>query len=266
MNNLVIVRGAGDLATGTIAKLYNCGFKVLALETSNPTTIRRHISFSSAIFDKSVCIEGVTGKLINCVCELEDLDGIGVMVDPNCDILNEVSPIAIIDAIIAKKNLGTSIDMADIVIALGPGFNASVDCHAVVETKRGHNLGKIYYDGFAIENTGIPGNINGFSTERVLHSPETGIIKVIHDIGSIVSIGDTIALINDVPLVATMDGLVRGMIRDGMFVEKGLKIADIDPRYDQIKNCYTISDKARCIAGGALEALLFLQKKGDTNE
>lgn len=266
MNNLVIVRGAGDLATGTIAKLHNCGFKVLALETKEPTTIRRHISFSSAVFDKKVCIEGITGTLINSVSELENLDGIGVMVDPNGDILNEVSPIAVVDAILAKKNLGTTINMSNIVIALGPGFNASVDCHAVVETKRGHSLGKIYYNGFAIKNTGTPGDINGFSKERVIHSPKTGKINVIHDIGSIVKLGDTIALIDDTPVIATMDGLVRGMIRDKMNVAKGLKIADIDPRCDQIKNCYTISDKARCIAGGVIEALLFLKKGADIVE
>lgn len=262
INNLIIVRGAGDLATGTISKLHNCGFKVLALETDNPTTIRRHISFSSAVFEKTVSIEGIKGTLINSINELENLDGVGIMVDPSCDILKEVTPLAVVDAIIAKKNLGTNIDMSNIVIALGPGFNASVDCHAVIETKRGHSLGKIYYDGFAIKNTGVPGNINGFSKERVLHSLASGKIKVICDIGSIVKKGDTLALIDETPLIATMDGLVRGMIRDGMVVKKGLKIADIDPRCDQLKNCYTISDKARCIAGGVIEALLFLQKRG----
>lgn len=261
MDNLVIVRGAGDLATGIISKLYNCGFKVVALETSNPTTIRRHISFSSAVYDGEVKIEGIKGTLITSVTDLEKIDGIGIMIDETCNILNEVSPLAVIDAIIAKKNLGTNIDMAKIVIAVGPSFNASVDCHAVIESKRGHNLGRIYYNGYAIENTGIPGYIGGFSKERVIHAPKSGKINIISDIGSIVKKGDTIALIDDTKIYATIDGLIRGMIRDKMYVNYGLKIADIDPRCDELKNCYTISDKARCIAGGVLEALIFLQNR-----
>ena len=164
-------------------------------------------------------------------------------------------------AILAKRNLGTHIDMAPITIGIGPGFFAGKDVHAVIETKRGHHLGKVIYNGEAIKNSGIPGNIGGFTKERVIHSEWEGNIRNISKIGDTVKKGQIIALINGNKVLATIDGLLRGIIKDGYFVTKGFKIADIDPRMDEYKNCFTISDKARSIGGGALEAILTLKNK-----
>ena len=187
-----------------------------------------------------------------------------LMIDPNGEMIKQLHPIAVVDAILAKKNLGTTRDMAPITIALGPGFTAGEDVDVVIETMRGHRLGRIIKEGSAIPNTGIPGVIKGFGKERVIHSPAKGILRNICHITDMVSKGQLLAKIEtpegtivDVP--ASMDGLLRGLIRDGYPVTKGFKIADIDPRAEEYDNCFTISDKARCIAGGVLEALLYLK-------
>ena len=164
----------------------------------------------------------------------------------------------VVVSILAKKNLGTNIEDAKIVIVVGTGFTASIDCDAVIESKRGHDLGRIIYNGSAIENTGIPGNIDGRSTERVFHSPASGIMKNNVNIGDKVSKNDLIFTVNSQEVHASFDGIIRGIIKDGFSVEKGMKVADIDPRLDQIANCNKVSDKARCIAGGVLEVILQL--------
>ena len=181
---------------------------------------------------------------------------IPVLIDPDCKILEEIQPQVLIDAILAKKNLGTTMDMAETVIALGPGFTAGVDAHLVIETQRGHNLGRVLTEGAAAPNTGIPGVIAGYGKERVIHAPAAGILQNKSKIGDLVEKGQTIAMIGDVPVTATLTGVLRGLIRDGYPVTEGFKIADIDPRESEQKNCYTISDKARCIAGGVLEGIL----------
>ena len=263
IDKLIIVRGAGDIATGVIHKLNRCGFNVLALEVKNPLSIRRKVCFSEAIYDGEVCIDNVTCKFIQSEEDLKNafrLKKACVAIDPKGILINKLKPKVVVDAIIAKKNLGTTINMAPITIGLGPGFFAGEDVDFVIETMRGHNLGRVIDKGFAIKNTGIPGNINGFSKERVIYSKESGVIRNACDIGDIVKKNQVIATINNdnksVDVLATMDGLLRGIIRDGSSVKKDLKIADIDPRTDEIKNCETISDKARCIAGGVLEAIL----------
>ena len=185
-------------------------------------------------------------------------DGVHVVIDPKLTILNRITPFALVDCILAKKNLGTKIDMSKIVIGVGPGFNAGVDCHAVVETKRGHNLGKIYYSGSAIPNTGIPGEVGGKSADRVLHSPVEGLIDNAVRIGDVVAKGDLVFTVANERVYAKFSGVVRGIIRYGFNVSKGMKVADIDPRMGQIENCETISDKARTISGGVLEAILNL--------
>ncbi|QVK20816.1 EF2563 family selenium-dependent molybdenum hydroxylase system protein [Mycoplasmatota bacterium] len=262
MDNVIIVRGAGDLASGIIYKLNKSGFKIIALEIDNPTSIRRKVSFSEAIYDE-VCnvedLEAVKCKTIEEVKECLDDDNVAVMVDPKVEILNEIKPIALVDSILAKKNIGTRIDMADIVIGVGPGFYASSDSHAVIETKRGHDLGKIYYKGSAKENTGVPGDIAGYSKERVFHSPADGIINNYVKIGDIVEKNEKIFSVNGIDVLAPFSGVIRGVIKNGFKVHEGMKVADIDPRLDEVKNCITISEKARCIAGGVLEAILNLK-------
>lgn len=266
-NKLVIVRGGGDIASGTIMKLYKCGYSVLVLEIPSPSSIRRNVSFSEAVYEQTQTVEDVTCYLANNIQEAKELLNQGklaMLVDPDCRCLKEFRPIALIDAILAKKNLGTTKDMAPITIALGPGFCAGADVDAVIETMRGHSLGRVIYSGEAIKNTGVPGKIAGFDKERVIHSPAEGILKNIHHITDTVKAGELIAKIEGTdkttPVYATIDGLLRGLIRDGYPVTKGFKIADIDPRAEEYNNCFTISDKARCIAGGALEALMYLTR------
>jgi xanthine dehydrogenase accessory factor len=190
---------------------------------------------------------------------------LAVLVDPLGESIPALQPLAVVDSILAKKNLGTNRNMAPITVALGPGFTAGEDVDAVVETKRGHNLGRVLWSGTAAPNTGIPGVIGGYGKERVIHCPAEGILRNRAKITDTVSKGDVIALVEteegEIPVKATLDGILRGLIRDGYPVKMGFKMADIDPRAEELDNCFTISDKARCIAGGVLEAIL--QRKGE---
>ncbi len=275
MNQLIVVRGGGDIATGTIMKLYQCGFSVLILEIPTPSAIRRNVAFSEAVYQGTQTIEGITCYLAKDIEEAEQFLAEGkltMLIDPKGLCLDTFHPLALVDAILAKKNLGTTKSMAPITVALGPGFTADKDSNedpqcvdAVIETMRGHNLGRVIYEGSAIPNTGIPGKIAGFDKERVIHSPAKGILRNVSSITDIVKKGQIIAEIETnegiVPVEATLDGLLRGLIRDGYPVTKGFKIADIDPRANEYNNCFTVSDKARCIAGGVLEAILHLKKE-----
>lgn len=256
---MVIVRGGGDIATGTIYRLYQCGYAVLILETDKPTAIRRKVAFCEAVYDETAIVEGVTCRRVETVEQLfqawNDRE-IPLMVDPYGKMIEKLHPHVTIDAILAKKNLGTNRNMAPLTIALGPGFCAGEDVDYVVETMRGHQLGRILSEGFAIPNTGIPGIIGGYGAERVIHAPATGKICVNAQIGDLVEKEQVLAKIGDVEVTASLTGVLRGIIRDGFSVTKGLKIADIDPRKEQKKNCDTISDKARCIAGSVLEILV----------
>ena len=268
MKDLVIVRGGGDLATGTIYKLKKCGFPVLILETAQPSAIRRNVAFSEAVYQGTQTVEDMTCFLAASPAHAEQLLSEGklaVLVDPEGAIIPRLKPMAVVDGILAKRNLGTTRKLAPITVALGPGFTAGTDVDAVIETRRGHDLGRVLWHGTAAPNTGIPGIIAGYGRERVIHSPAEGILRNVRKITDTVSKGEVIALVEmeagTVPVEATLDGLLRGLIRDGYPVKTGFKIADIDPRTDEYDNCFTISDKARCIAGGVLEAIL--QRKGE---
>ena len=268
MKDLIVVRGGGDLATGTIYKLRKCGFPVLVLETGAPSAIRRNVAFSEAVYQGSQQVEDMTCRLASSLEQARqwlDENQLVLLVDPAGEAIARLKPMAVVDAILAKKNLGTHREMAPITVALGPGFTAGVDVDAVVETKRGHNLGRVLWQGTAAPNTGIPGVIAGYGKERVIHSPAEGILRNVCKITDTVRRGQVIAAVETaagtVPVEATLDGLLRGLIRDGYPVTKGFKIADIDPRVEEYQNCFTISDKARCIAGGVLEAII--QLKGE---
>ena len=270
MKNLIIVRGGGDLATGTIYKLKKSGFPILILEVATPSAIRRNVAFCEAVYQGTQTVEDMTCYLAASQEQAEQFLSEGkltVLVDPMGESIVKLKPLAVVDAILAKRNLGTHKEMAPITVALGPGFTAGEDVDAVIETKRGHNLGRVLWSGSAAPNTGIPGIIGGYGKERVIHCPATGILRNVKKITDTVSKGDTIALVEtadgSVPVKATLDGILRGLIRDGYPVTAGFKMADIDPRADELDNCFTISDKARCIAGGVLEAIL--QRKGELN-
>ena len=268
MKDLIIVRGGGDLATGTIYKLKKSGFPVLILEVKNPSAIRRNVAFSEAIYQGQQTVEDMTCFRADSLQQAENFlqeDKLTILVDPKGEAIAKLKPVAVVDAIIAKRNLGTAKTMAPVTVALGPGFVAGEDVDAVVETKRGHNLGRVIWSGSAAPNTGVPGLIGGFGKERVMHSPAQGILKNVKKITDTVTKGEVIAVIETgsdmVPVEASLDGILRGLIRDGYPVTKGFKIADIDPRSEEYENCFTISDKARCIAGGVLEAILQLKKE-----
>ncbi|MBW5398965.1 EF2563 family selenium-dependent molybdenum hydroxylase system protein [Brachyspira pilosicoli] len=270
-NELVIVRGAGDLATGVVYSLYKAHFKVIILETQHPSAIRRKVALSEAVYDGKTKVEDIEAVLVKNYEEAlniianKDYKEIPILIDPNCEILNHIKPTFLIDAIIAKKNLGTNKSMAKYTIALGPGFTAGKDCDIVIETMRGHNLGRMYLEGEAIPNTGIPGNIGGKEAERVIHASSDGIIENIKNIGDFVREKEVIAYINNdnkkIEVIAPFEGLLRGIIRDGFKVRNGLKIADIDPRKSEYNNCFTISDKARNLGGSVLTAMMYLYNR-----
>ncbi len=261
-DNLILIRGAGDIATGTIQKLVRAGFSVLATETDKPSAIRRLVALSEAVYEGSFTVEDITAVRTDSLPEAYTVMNAGhvaIMVDPSCRLLSELQPFAVVDAILAKKNLGTNRGMAPITIALGPGFTAGEDVDVVVETMRGHNLGRLIFEGTALPNTGVPGMIEGMGRERVIHAPMAGTISNKAVISDIIEKGQMIAEIDGNPVIASIDGVLRGLIRDGFYVPQGFKIADIDPRDAEKENCFTISDKARCIGGAVLEAILMLR-------
>ncbi|MFR4479883.1 MAG: selenium-dependent molybdenum cofactor biosynthesis protein YqeB [Fusobacterium sp.] len=263
-DDIVIVRGGGDIASGAIQKLYRSGFKVLVLETETPSAIRRKVAFCEAVYEKEIEIEGIKARLVANDEEIQDCwdsDIVPVMIDSRGKVIERLKPLAVVDGILAKQNFGTKRSMAPITIALGPGFSAPEDVDIIIETMRGHNLGRIIEEGRASENTGVPGIIAGFGIERVIYSDYSGIITHIEKIGNVVEKGDVIAVVGDNEIYASISGVLRGIIRDGYKVKKGLKIADIDPRISEKDNCFTISDKARNIGGAVLESILYLKKK-----
>lgn len=267
----VVVRGAGDLATGIIMRLHACGFRIAVTECADPTAIRRKAAFCEAVWHGTASVEGVLCRHIDTpeqASAVADAQEIPLLIDENADCINVLHPAAVVDAILAKRNLGTHRGMAPITVGVGPGFTAGADVDAVVETMRGHHLGRVLLHGSALPNTGIPGNIGGYTAERVLHAPSDGVMRFIIDpsgnridIGASVKQGQIIAMVGDTPLTATLTGVLRGLIREGYPVTKGLKIADIDPRLEQADYCDTVSDKARAIGGGVTEALLLLARQ-----
>ena len=259
-NNLIIVRGAGDISTGTIHRLARAGFPVLALEVARPSAIRRRVAFSEAVYDGAATVEGVTAVRIAGIQEIDEVLARGevpLLVDPAGESIRRLRPAVVVDAILAKRNLGTTMDMAPLTVALGPGFAAGRDVRYVIETMRGHDLGRIITEGSAAANTGVPGMIGGYGAERVIHAPAAGVFRMRRDIGSAVDADEIIGVIasgdGEVPVRAQIAGILRGVIRDGFPVTVGFKLADVDPRLEQLKNCTTVSDKARCIAGSVLE-------------
>lgn len=259
-NAIIIVRSGGDMATAVIHRLWRAGFKVLVLETDRPSAIRRQVAVSEAVYDGKATVEEMTAVRIDdpSCCESVWAKGdVPLLVNHSGAVIEVLKPSVVVDAMIAKRNLGTHMNMAPLTIALGPGFIAGRDVHAVIETMRGHNLGRIILEGPAQPNTGIPGKIAGYAAERVIHASHAGIIRHIHAIGDYVNRGESIAIIEsrdgEHPVHASISGLIRGLIRDGFEVPVGFKIADIDPRREEYANCFTISDKARCIAGSVLE-------------
>lgn len=255
---LVFIRGAGDLATGISIRLHRAGISVCHSDLAVPTAVRRNVAFSEAIRLGECSVEGITAVRADTVEEIEAALAerkVPVLVDEGKEFLHKLKPDAVVDAILAKRNLGTAITDARAVIGVGPGFIAGVDCHAVVESKRGHELGRVLLEGSATPNTGIPGIIGGYGKERVLRAPTDGILEKTLPIGTLVKAGDVCAVVNGIPMRTEIAGVLRGMLQEGITVFAGMKAGDVDPRGEAVEY-RNVSDKARAIGGGVLEALL----------
>jgi xanthine dehydrogenase accessory factor len=277
---LIVIKGAGDLASGIAFRLYHAGFNIAMTEIAAPLAVRRTVSFSQAVYEGRADVEDVTAVLVKDEAEMRRAfteKRIAVFVDPTASILGRCKPGAVVDAIMAKKNTGTSLNDAPVVIGIGPGFAAGTDCHAVVETKRGHTLGRLITRGSALPNTGIPGDICGYTVERLLRAGISGIFEARSEIGDVVKRGDVVAVVGPqtgkgadeasgvadcavddagcVPVRVEIDGILRGLLPSGIQVSRGMKAGDIDPRCER-EHCFTVSDKALAIAGGALEGIL----------
>lgn len=265
MSELVVIRGGGDIATGIAARLFNSGFKIVVIEIEKPSVIRRTVSFAQAVYQNEVEVEGIKAVLVNDYNKMEKLINeniIPVMIDDKCEIVKKCDVDILVDAILAKKNLGTKIDMANIVIGVGPGFKAKKDVDAVIETMRGHYLGRVILKGKAQKNTGVPGVIDGYGLDRVIFSLAEGYITNYCNIGDSITKGQVISSVNGIDVKASINGVIRGLINNNFYVVEGMKIGDIDPR-NKREYCFTISDKARAVGGGVLEAVMYLKSKSN---
>ncbi|MCC6192806.1 MAG: EF2563 family selenium-dependent molybdenum hydroxylase system protein [Anaerolineales bacterium] len=257
-DTLVLVRGGGDLGTGVAHRLHRAGFTVMVTELPQPLCVRRAVAFAEAVYAGSVTVEGVVARYADdpmIGMAYTALNEIPVVVDAQDDVVARMKPPIVVDARLAKTNLGTRLHDAKLVIGLGPGFSAGKDCHAVVETNRGQDLGRVYWEGGAEADTGQPEPVRGFAGQRVLRSPADGVFIGRGQIGDLVQAGDVVAEVDGKAVVAALGGVVRGLLHDGVLVTTGLKIGDLDPRGVR-EYCFIISDKARAIGGGVLEAML----------
>jgi len=255
---LVLIKGAGDLASGVAYRLFRCGFPVIMTETSQPMAVRRGVAFAQAVFDGEMTVQEVTARRVpgtNSARAALQQCVIPVLIDPEAACRAELAPAVLLDAIMAKSNLSTSCGDAPLVIALGPGFVAGADCHAVVETNRGHDLGQVLYSGSASADTGVPGEVGGQAGKRVLRSPTAGRMLPCHAIGDPLAANEVVATVNGHEIRAPFPGVLRGLIHESVPLTAGMKIGDVDPRGIR-SHCFTISDKSLSIAGGVLEAIL----------
>ncbi len=255
---LVLIRGGGDLATGIALRLYRAGCGIVMTELAHPTAIRRTVCFSEAVRLGETKVEGICARLAADPAGARELVGQGMvalLVDEDGQSIPILKPDAVVDARLAKRNIDTKLTHAPVVIGVGPGFTVGVDCHAAVETQRGHFLGRALYEGAPAPNTGIPGNIGGYTTQRVLRAPADGVLTRTLNIGTVVEAGQAAGYVGDLPMVCEISGVLRGMLPEGTPVKAGMKSGDVDPR-GVLDHCYTASDKAMSVAGGVLEALL----------
>jgi len=258
-DHLVLIRGGGDLGSGAALRLWRAGFPVVVLERPNPIAVRRTVSFSEAVYDGEAQVEeGVAYRAENPrqAATMARQGVIPVLVDTDGHMARDaLLPYAVVDAIMAKRNTGTDATMAPLVVALGPGFMAGCEVHAVIETNRGPDLGRVLWHGCAAADTGLPAPVADQSNARVLRAPAAGELRARRQIRDIVEVGDIVATVRGEPIVAQFHGLVRGLVRDKLTVSVGMKIGDLDPRLDP-RLCDFVSDKSLAIAGGVMEALL----------
>lgn len=258
MISYVLIWGGGDLASGVGLKLYRVGIRILIIETHQPHAVRRSVSFAQAVYNGEIIIEDVVGKLIHFPKEMFDCwqnDNVPVIVDPDLKLLREFQPLVLVDARMRKRFVDLPLDLAEMVVGLGPGFVVGKNCHAAVETNRGHFLGRVFWEGSPEADTGIPGKVASYTKERVLHAPAKGVVVGLVKIGDTVQAGDHILTVGGESVLAPFDGVVRGLIHPGIMVRKGMKVGDVDPRPETFR-CWTVSEKSLAIGGGVLEAIL----------
>ncbi len=264
---LIAIKGAGDLATGVIHRLTRAGFTVIASELAQPTVLRRTVAFAEAVTQGHITVEGITARHVTTLDDAQQAfmrGDVPIVVDAGGTFIKAMRPTALVEATLSKRNSGVTINDAPIVIALGPGYEAGKDVHAVIETNRGHNLGRVYTQGSAEPNTGVPGIIGGYAAERLLRAPRAGLLYGLRQIGDYVQSGETVAIVKEgetsSPIIAAIPGIVRGLVRDELPVHTGMKVGDVDPRATR-EHCFTISDKSRAVAGGVLEALMYFMQR-----
>lgn len=258
MSILVYIRGGGDLASGVAARMFRAGWRVVIAETAQPLAVRRSVAFAEAVYSGQTIVEGILGIKVSLpdeAAQVAEKGAVAVIVDPQASCLAELCPDVLVDARMLKRPPDMGISIAPLVIGLGPGFDAGRNCHAVIETKRGHTLGRVIWEGGAETDSGVPESVGVFQSERVLRSPCTGIMSECQAIGSLVEKGAVVAKVNNSPVLVPFSGVLRGIVHEGVFVETGLKIGDVDPRGDPAL-CYLISDKALAVGGGVIEAIL----------
>jgi len=258
MSVVALIFGGGDLASGAAARLIRSGFKVAITELPQPLAVRRSVSFASAVYEGEIKVEDIRAVLVNQIDQVYHhfrAGEIPVLVDPTLEIRHALQPDVIIDARMTKKAPEYEHPAAPLVIGLGPGFIAGENCHAVIETMRSHYLGRVYWQGSALPDTGVPESVQNYQMTRVLRAPTSGRLINRYDIGDIVTEGDIIAEVNGLPVKAQFDGVLRGLLYHGVTVKAGMKIGDLDPRKDERMYLY-ISDKALAVGGGVLEAVL----------
>jgi xanthine dehydrogenase accessory factor len=254
----ILVRGGGDLASGVIFRCARAGWEVFVTELEQPLAVRRKVSFSQAVYDGIIEIEGLKAERADSYRQAEDIIKLGkipVLVDPSCESRHELRPDIIIDARMTKRPPELPFPSAVFMIGLGPGFSAGVNCQAVIETIRGPFLGRVIWDGSAELNTGVPDTVGAYRDERVLRSPDDGRIFAIAQIGDQLKPGQLVALVAGKSIYSPFEGVLRGLIQDGLYVSKGMKVGDVDPRNDP-RLCRLVSEKALAVGGGVLEAIL----------
>ena len=253
----IVVLGAGELASGVALRLHHCGFTILMTEIAEPRAVRRLVAFSEAVYDGGCRVEGIRAVRIDSIADSDRVrqeGAIPVIVDPGATAWREWKPDVLIDGRMKKGGHRLGRSDANRLIGLGPGFTAGEDCHFVIETSRGHSLGRVISDGRAAKNTGIPGELGGESVRRVFRSPADGIFQSHNSLGDFVHTGDELGTVSDLPVLSALDGVLRGQIRPGIEVSKGEKIGDVDPRPETPVR--QVSEKALAIAGGVVEAIL----------
>jgi xanthine dehydrogenase accessory factor len=258
---IVFIRGGGDLASGVAMRLVRAGMQVVIMELDRPLAIRRKVCFAEAVYMGEVLVEDIAARLVKDPSDKLEVNRvlaqgkIAVLVDPEGEAIADLHCRVLVDGRMLKQVVPLQQLQMDLLVGLGPGFTAAVNCHAVVETQRGHTLGRVYWKGTGSTDSGIPDGVQGFTVERVLRAPTNGKVVPLSEIGDQVKPGQVVAEMEGLPVISPFKGVLRGLIHPDVIVPRGTKIGDVDPRNDP-NLCFLVSDKSLAVGGGVLEAIL----------